>query len=143
MQIVAILFMAVGIALSGLFSDRIGAGRVLIWGTVAAIGTGLLLAPALESGSLPVIFAGLSVALFVMGFVYGPLGAWLPGLFPARVRYTGVSMAFNLAGILGGGLTPVAAQALAQYGGLIWVGLYLAVASSLSLVALLALRARD
>jgi len=143
MQIVAIVFMAVGIALSGLFSDRIGAGRVLIWGTVAAIVTGLLLAPALESGSLPVIFAGLSVALFVMGFVYGPLGAWLPGLFPARVRYTGVSMTFNLAGILGGGLTPVAAQALAQYGGLIWVGLYLAVASSLSLVALLALRARD
>ena len=143
MQIVAILFMAVGIALSGLFSDRIGAGRVLIWGTIAAIGTGLMLAPALESGSLPVIFVGLSVALFVMGFVYGPLGAWLPGLFPARVRYTGVSMAFNMAGILGGGLTPVAAQALAQYGGLIWVGLYLAVASSLSLVALLALRARD
>ncbi|MBB5686933.1 MFS transporter [Sphingobium boeckii] len=140
MQIVAILFMAVGIALSGVASDRIGAGRVLIYGTVAAIVTGLLLAPALESGSLVTIFIGLSVALFVMGFVYGPLGAWLPGLFPARVRYTGVSLAFNMAGILGGGLTPVAAQALAQYGGLIWVGLYLAVASSLSLVALLALR---
>ncbi|CAN5467253.1 MFS transporter [soil metagenome] len=142
MQIVAILFMAVGIVLAGIASDRIGAGAVLIRGTIAAIIVGLLLAPALQSGSLTIIFAGLSVALFVMGFVYGPLGAWLPGLFPARVRYTGVSMAFNLAGILGGGLTPVAAQALAQFGGLIWVGLYLAVLSAVSLVALLALRQR-
>lgn len=140
MQIVAILFMAGGIVLSGVWSDKIGAGRVLIYGTIGAIFTGMMLAPALESGSLVTIFFGLSFALLVMGFVYGPLGAWLPGLFPARVRYTGVSLTFNMAGIVGGGLTPVAAQALAEYGGLIWVGLYLAVASSLSLIALLALR---
>ncbi len=143
MQIGAIMFMALGICLAGLWSDRIGAGRVLIYGTMAAIVTGLLLAPALESGSLAIIFIGLSVALFVMGFVYGPLGAWLPSLFPTRVRYTGVSMTFNVAGIVGGGLTPVAAQALSDYGGLIWVGVYLAAASSISLVALLALGARD
>ncbi|MBY8820933.1 MFS transporter [Sphingomonas colocasiae] len=143
MQIGAILFMGLGICLAGWWSDRIGAGRVLIYGTVAAIITGLLLAPALESGSLVIIFIGLSVALLVMGFVYGPLGAWLPGLFPARVRYTGVSLAFNVAGIVGGGLTPVAAQALSEYGGLLWVGLYLAGASTISLVALLVLRARD
>ncbi len=143
MQIAAILFMGVGIALAGWWSDKIGAGRVLIYGTIAAILTGLLLAPALESGSLVIIFIGLSFSLLVMGFVYGPLGAWLPGLFPARVRYTGVSMTFNVAGIVGGGLTPVAAQALATQGGLIWVGLYLAGVSSISLVALLALRARD
>jgi len=143
MQIVAILFMALGICLAGWGADRIGAGRVLIYGTMAAILTGLLLAPALESGSLVIIFIGLSFALFVMGFVYGPLGAWLPGLFPARVRYTGVSLTFNVAGIVGGGLTPVAAQALAGYGGLVLVGLYLAAASTISLVALLALGARE
>jgi metabolite-proton symporter len=143
MQIGAILFMALGICLAGWASDRIGAGRVLIYGTMAAILTGLLLAPALESGSLAIIFVGLSFALFVMGFVYGPLGAWLPGLFPTRVRYTGVSMTFNVAGIVGGGLTPVAAQALVGYGGLIWVGLYLAAASTISLVALYAIGARE
>ena len=92
MQIAAILFMGVGIALAGWWSDKIGAGRVLIYGTIAAILTGLLLAPALESGSLVIIFIGLSFSLLVMGFVYGPLGAWLPRLFPARVRYPGVSM---------------------------------------------------
>ena len=71
-----------------------------------------------------------------MGFVYGPLGAWLPGLFPARVRYTGASLAFNLGGVLGGGLAPVLAQALADRGGLAWVGAYLAAAGVASLVGI-------
>jgi MFS family permease len=142
MQLGAICFMAVGIVLAGWFSDLTSSGRVLMWGCAAAAVAGLLLAPTLESGSLPGIFAGLSFALFVMGFVYGPLGAWLPGLFPARVRYTGVSLAFNMAGILGGGLTPGAAVWLADRGGLIWVGFYLAGASLLSLAALFALRRR-
>ena len=78
-----------------------------------------------------------------MGFVYGPLGAWLPGLFPARVRYTGVSLAFNMAGIIGGGLTPFVAQTLSMRGGLWLVGGYLAVLSLVSLAALLALRGRE
>ncbi len=142
MQLGAICFMAVGIVLAGWFSDLWSAATVLSWGCVASVIAGLLLAPTLESGSLLAIFAGLSFALFVMGFVYGPLGAWLPGLFPARVRYTGVSLSFNVAGILGGALTPIAAVWLADRGGLIWVGLYLAGASLLSLVALLMLRRR-
>ncbi len=45
----------------------------------------------------------LSFALLVMGFTYGPLGAWLPTLFPVPLRYTGVSVAFNGGGIIGGG----------------------------------------
>ena len=72
------------------------------------------MAPLMGSGSLALVFAYLALTLLLMGFVYGPLGAWLPGLFPARVRYTGASMAFNVAGVLGGGLTPLVAQALAQ-----------------------------
>ena len=83
------------------------------------------------------IFAFLSLALFLMGLVYGPLGAWLPGLFPARVRYTGASVAFNVGGILGGALAPIIAQALADRGGLWLVGLYLAGAAFVSLVSLL------
>ncbi len=142
MQLGAITFMAVGIVLAGWLSDLSNPGRVLCWGCAAAAIAGLLLAPTLNSGSLAAIFAGLSIALFVMGFVYGPLGAWLPGLFPARVRYTGVSVAFNVAGILGGAVTPLAAVWLAARGGLIWVGIYLAGAALLSLVALLAVGKR-
>src|SRR3546814_17957391 len=77
------------------------------------------------SGSLLLVFLFLALALTVMGFVYGPLGAWLPGLFPARVRYTGASMAFNVGGLLGGALAPMIAQALADRGGLAPVGPFL------------------
>jgi hypothetical protein len=97
---------------------------------------GLLMAPMMNSGSLLQVFLFLALSLTLMGFVYGPLGAWLPGLFPARVRYTGASTAFNVAGVLGGGLTPLIAQKLALQGGLLWVGLYSGGAAFISLVAL-------
>jgi MFS family permease len=76
----------------------------------------------------------------MMGFTYGPIGAWLPGLFPARVRYTGASLAFSVGGILGGALAPILAQGLADRGGLPFVGLYLGVAALISLIALTGLR---
>ncbi len=140
-QLGAILFMAVGIYAAAWLADRrFDPRRVLAGGCVGAIGTGVLLAPMLGSGSLALVFAYLAVTLFVMGFVYGPLGAWLPGLFPARVRYTGASLAFNVAGVLGGGLTPLAAQALASRYGLAAVGAYGSAAAAVSLIALLAAR---
>ncbi len=139
-QLIAILFLAIGILLSGWLSDRFSPRAVLTAGCLGAIATGAALAPMLGSGSLLLIGIFLSLALFVMGFVYGPLGAWLPGLFPARVRYTGASMAFNTGGILGGGLAPVLAQSLSDRGGLGWVGGYLGVAATASLIAVLALR---
>lgn len=142
LQLGAILFMAVGIVLAGIWSDRTSPANVLTWGCVGAILAGFLLAWGLGSGSIAAMFATMAFALFVMGFVYGPLGAWLPSLYPARVRYTGVSLAFNMAGIIGGGLTPVAAQWLATNGGLWQVGGYLALMSAISLVALLTLRSR-
>jgi uncharacterized membrane protein YiaA len=77
-----------------------------------------------------------------MGLVYGPLGSWLPGLFPARVRYTGASICFNGAGILGGALAPNIALKLSEHG-LEYVGYYLAVIALFSLFGLWLLKARD
>jgi metabolite-proton symporter len=142
-QLFAILFLALGILLAGWLSDRFSPRAVLMFGAAATIVTGLLLAPMFGSGSLTLVAAFLSLALFIMGFVYGPLGAWLPGLFPARVRYTGASIAFNMGGILGGGLAPFLAQRLADEGGLAPVGLYLAAAGLASLVAVLTMRRPD
>jgi hypothetical protein len=76
----------------------------------------------------------------MMGFVYGPLGAWLPGLFPARVRYTGASIGFNVGGILGGAFLPAIAASLTAGGGLVWVGYYLGAVALVSLIALSLLR---
>lgn len=138
--LIAILFMAGGIVWAGYWSDATTPRRVLMAGSGLTILVGAALAPMLGSGSLLVVGAFLSLALLVMGFVYGPLGAWLPSLFPARVRYTGASIAFNVGGIIGGGLAPVIAQALANRGGLKLVGLYLATAGLVSLLALLPLK---
>ena len=139
-QLVSILFLAAGIVAAGWLSDRVDPRRVLMGGCIAAAVVGGLLSPLMQSGSLLGIGVFMSLALWVMGFVYGPLGAWLSDLFPARVRYTGTSMAFNIGGILGGGLAPIAAQALANSGGLWLVGVYLAVASTASFIALWSLR---
>ena len=142
MQLGAILFMAVGIYLAAWLADnRWDERRVLAGGCVATILVGFTIAP-LMNGSAIGAFAFLSLTLFAMGFVYGPLGAWLPGLFPARVRYTGASMAFNVAGVIGGGLTPLVAQGLAMERGLAAVGLYLSGAAALSLIALVMMRPR-
>jgi MFS family permease len=139
-QLIAILFMAAGIVVAGYWADAASPRRVLMAGCAMTVGVGILLPLMMVAGSLPTIGAFLAIGLLVMGFVYGPLGAFLPDLFPARVRYTGASAAFNLGGILGGGLAPTIAQALANRGGLVPVGLYLAVAAGLSFVGLLALK---
>jgi MFS family permease len=142
MQLGAILFMAAGIWIAATLADRRwDERRVLAGGCVATVLIGLVMQPLMTAGAAGV-FAFLALTLFAMGFVYGPLGAWLPGLFPARVRYTGASMAFNVAGVIGGGLTPLVAQGLAMRQGLWAVGLYLGGAAALSLVALVLMRSR-
>ena len=135
-QLGAILFLAAGILVAGWWSDKTSPRRVLAAGCVATVVVGGVMGAMMGAGSLLLIWVWLSLALFAMGFVYGPLGAYLPDLFPARVRYTGASLAFNLGGILGGGLAPIAAQALAVQGGLTPVGGYLAAAAVISLVGL-------
>lgn len=139
-QLFAILFMAGGIVWAGYWSDASTPRNVLLTGCVLSVGAGFLLAPMIGSGQPVMVGAFLALLLLLMGFVYGPLGAWLPGLFPARVRYTGASVAFNVGGVIGGGFTPIAAQALADQGGLSYVGFYLSAAAGLSLIALLLLR---
>ena len=141
-QIVAIMFMAAGIVVAGWLSDLSTPRRVLIFGCLGTILMGLIMAPLMESGSLVLVFLFLSLALLCMGFVYGPLGAWLPSLFPPLARYTGASIAFNVGGILGGALAPMIAELLAREGGLFPVGLYLSAAAVVSLVALVAIGRR-
>jgi MFS family permease len=138
-QLVAILLMAGGIVWAGYWADASTPRMVLAVGCALSIAAGFLLAPMMAGGDLLLIGGFLSLLLLLMGFVYGPLGAWLPGLFPARVRYTGASVAFNVGGVIGGGFTPIVAAMLAGQG-LHLVGVYLSAAAALSFVALVLLR---
>jgi MFS family permease len=141
-QLIAILFLALGILHAGWRSDRTTPRRVLIAGCLATIPLGLAFGPAVGSGSLLALLAVLSAALYIMGLAYGPLSAWLTGQFPTRLRYTGASVAFNGGGIIGGALAPIAAQALVSGYGTGAVGLYLSAAGALSLTGLLLSRKR-
>ncbi|MFM8500154.1 MAG: MFS transporter [Chakrabartia sp.] len=141
-QLFAILFLALGIVVSGPASDKFGADKVLMLGCGLTMAVAALIVPTLGSGDPTRVTLFLSLSLFAMGLVYGPLGSWLPSLFPARVRYSGASVAFNMAGILGGGLAPLIAQRLSDQNGLGAVGVYLALCAGVSLVGLIGLRAK-
>lgn len=136
LQLGAILFMALGIILAGWWADKTSPRRVLIIGCLGTIPMGILFGAAMGSGSLLAIFSILALALFLMGFVYGPLGAFLPALFPIQLRYTGASFGFNLGGIIGGALAPIVAQYLVATQGIAFVGLYMSAAAAISLMAL-------
>lgn len=142
LEIGAILFLALGVIVSSVLADRTGAPAMLRLGFVGCIVSGVLMGPLLGAASLWLVFGWLAFSLFAMGFAYGPLGGWLPSLFEPGVRYTGVSVTFNLGGIIGGALAPIAAQALAVRGGLALVGGYLVVAGILSFGGLALLRQR-
>jgi MFS family permease len=142
LQLFAILFLALGIIVSGPASDTYGADKVLMLGCGLTMAVAAIIVPTLGSGDPARVTLFLTLALFAMGLVYGPLGSWLPSLFPARVRYSGASVAFNMAGILGGGLAPLIAQRLSDQNGLGAVGVYLAVCAGLSLIGLMGLRAK-
>jgi MFS family permease len=139
-QLFAILFMAVGIVVAGYAADRRSSRSVLMFGCFCAVLLGTVMGLMFSTGSLFVIGVFLCVALFTMGLVYGPIAELLPRLFKARVRYTGASIAFNVGGIVGGGFAPAIAQALADSGGVLFVGLYISGAALLSLFGLMAVR---
>ncbi|WP_310531075.1 MFS transporter [Novosphingobium sp.] len=139
-QLAANCFLALGIGVAAYRADKQGSRSTLALGAAATVVLGFIFGPGLQSGSLFTVFATLSAALFVMGYVYGPLGAWLPTLYPPLVRYSGVSVAFNAGGIVGGALTPFVAQGMAASGNLIFVGMLISVAGLMTLIGVLSAR---
>lgn len=133
-QLAANTFLALGIVLAAMLADKRSPRAALSLGAVATVLLGLVFGPGLAAGSLWTVFATLAAALFIMGFTYGPLGGWLPALFPVKVRYTGISIAFNAGGILGGAVTPILAQIMAAEGLGAQVGWLLSAAGVLTLV---------
>jgi metabolite-proton symporter len=140
MLCVAVIFMALATPLAAHAGDRYGRRPVLIAATFAALLSGFLLEPMLNSGSLLLITAFLSLELFLMGACFAPMGALLPELFPVRIRYTGAGAAYNLGGILGASFAPYIAQKLVTYGGLAFVGAYITAAAGISLGAVILMR---
>ena len=139
-QMVSMFFFAIGIPISAVLADRRGRNNMLIASCIGIFVFGLFLAPFFSTGSLLVTVAFQSCGLFLMGLNYGPIGTALAEIFPPEVRYTGASLCFTIAGILGASLTPYLATTLATSYGLAYVGYYLSFGAAISIVALVASR---
>lgn len=134
-QMIANGFYAIGILLAGLLADRRSPRMVLACGAAATIVLGTAFEPGLRSGSVLLACVTLCATMFVLGFNNGPLGSWLATLFPVRSRYTGVSLAFNLGGILGGAVVPFVAQLMVVQGASRMTGALLPIAGLATLAA--------
>jgi metabolite-proton symporter len=139
-QMISMLFFGIGIPLSAVLADRYGRGAILMLATAAIFVFGLFFSSLFVGGSLMMVNVMLAIGMFLMGMTYGPLGTALSEIFPPAVRYTGSSLAFTLAGILGASLTPYLATTLAKSYGLSAVGYYLAIAAVITFAALAAAR---
>lgn len=138
----AAVAMALMTLLSAALAGRFGCRRVLLAGLALTALSGLALSPLLGAGGAGHALLFLLLELGLMGLIFAPMGALLPALFPAPVRYSGASAAYNLGGILGASLAPLAAQLLLARGGLGAVGLYISAAAAVSFAAVLLLRER-
>jgi metabolite-proton symporter len=138
MQMIGVLFFGAFIPVSALLADRIGGRMMLIIATVCIMIFGFSFAPLFGAHDTVKVFAFVALGFTVTGLTYGPLGSALASLFPTAVRYTGTSLTFNFAGILGASLAPYIATELAHAPGygLRYVGYYLSAAGLVTLLAL-------
>jgi metabolite-proton symporter len=137
-QLFGILFFALTIPISALLAER--GRRPIMFGVTALIALfGFVFAPLFTAGTTGAVVM-MALGLALMGLTYGPLGTLVSELFPTPVRYTGSSLAFSMAGILGASLAPYIATWLAKTYGLKYVGYYLTLSAVLTFVGLFMIR---
>ncbi|WP_295663264.1 MFS transporter [uncultured Haemophilus sp.] len=133
----AIVF-AIFISISGIYADKIGRREWLIWTTVSILIFALCMPLFLGNGTPTSVFAFLVIGMALMGMTFGPMAALLPELFPTEVRYSGASLAYNIASIIGATIAAMISLKINALYGLMGVGIYLAINAFLTLLALLA-----
>ena len=140
MLCIAVIFMAIATPLSAWAGDIYGRRPVLLIACSIALLSGFCLEPMMNTGKPLIITIFLSMELFLMGAIFAPMGALLPELFPAHLRYSGAGISYNMGGILGASFAPYIAQRLVSEGGLAWVGGYISLAAFISLLAIYLMR---
>ncbi|WP_112469942.1 MFS transporter [Streptomyces triticisoli] len=129
--LVAAVVQIVVILVMGRVAERLGPGRVTVWGGLL---TAVLAFPVfwlVETKNPLVVVVAMAVGIGVLSIAYAVSGALLAELFPARLRYSGVALAYNLAGALTGFLPFLAAAMLGAVGGASWPVVLLLIGLSL------------
>ena len=142
MLMLAICVFAAFIVISCVNADKFGRKRVIVFSSCCLVAFALLfpflLDPAVvgqRNFAASLLFLCIGFAL--MGTAFGPIGAFLPELFDANVRYSGSGIGYNLAAIVGAAFVPTIATWLSHHWGVHSVGLYLGVMAVCCLVAVL------
>ena len=130
-------FQLVLIPAAGALTDRVN--RRLVYG-IAAVGTAVyvpLFFVMIQDKSVLTLTIGIVIGLAFHAFMYGPQAAYITEQFPARLRYAGSSLAYTLAGVVGGAIAPLVFTALfAASGNWFLIAGYLAVASIVTVIGL-------
>ncbi|GGT06064.1 MFS transporter [Nonomuraea spiralis] len=124
--------------------DRHGLRAVFTWGSVVLLAGALAILPVVNTGNKPLIVVFMLVMGAVLAMTHAPQGTLTASFFPVAIRYSGTSVAYQLASLLGGGITPlVAASLFASTGTSVSITAYLAVVTVISLVAALLIPRND
>lgn len=137
MLIIGVVFFGIFTMVSGPLAEKFGRRKFLIWVTIGILIFGLAWTLFFGPGQAAAM-AGLIIGFTLMGLTFGPMASYLPELFPSNVRYTGSAVAYNLSSVIGAAPASFVAIALwsAGNGSTTGVGIYLAIAAVLTLVAL-------
>ncbi len=131
----------VAIPLLAALSDRIGRRPVYAFGAFGLAAFIFLFFPMLASGSDTSIIAAIVIGLVLHGAMYAPQAAFITELFPTRIRYSGVSIAYQLTAIFAGSLAPIVALWLYKdFGSSQPVSIYVAIACVISGISALLAR---
>jgi len=129
---------------AGWVSDRLGRRTTYIIGWVLQLVGVFTLFPLVNTGDVWLLFAGLAILTVGLGFTYGPQAALYTELFPASIRFSGVSISYAIGAIAGGAFAPTIATALVKATGTTMsVTWYLAGMTVIGLIATLLLRDRS
>jgi len=126
----------VAIPLVGRLSDRVGRRPVYFVGALAAGTWGFFAFPMMNSANYLVIMGAIIIGLVIHAFMYAPQPAIMAEMFPTRMRYSGVSLGYQVTSIVAGSLAPIIAVKLLEvYDSSVPIALYLAGAAVVTLIA--------
>ena len=126
----------VAIPLVGRLSDHVGRRPVYFVGALAAGTWGFFAFPMMNSANYLVIMGGIIIGLVIHAFMYAPQPAIMAEMFPTRMRYSGVSLGYQVTSIVAGSLAPIIAVKLLEvYDSSVPIALYLAGAAVVTLIA--------